>query len=422
VIRVSGCSRPAGHPIQLSIVRILDKKNDTSLALALIASAAVIFQQPLRIVIDAAHDMELRYHIDLIPGLTVLVATFAFHQYKKWQQARAAAQSAAAEAEHERARAVELERLVALGRSLGSALEPLAVRQVFWRYLPEFARERELWMTTVKATGVDLLVRDATAATQRTPDVLEAIAAEAINAPAGIDVHGEGVAVGEDLCFQMVVGQTVLGIVGVRNVPELTRSERRALGAAVALLAIAIRNVQLLTQTRESSVRDHLTGCFNRSHGIETLANELKRASRTGHPVAVLMFDLDQFKAVNDQYGHLTGDAMLAEVGLHVSRTLRASDTKCRYGGDEFLVILPDTPLAGAERAADALILDLGLLQIRTDTGMISPTVSVGVAVSEEGENDALSLVARADAALYRAKQLGRNRYTVAPAGSDAVM
>jgi diguanylate cyclase (GGDEF)-like protein len=219
----------------------------------------------------------------------------------------------------------------------------------------------------------------------------------------------------------MVVGQTVLGIVGVRNVPGLAERERRALGAAVALLAIAIHNVQLLMQSRESSVRDHLTGCFNRSHGIETLANELKRASRSGHAVSVLMFDLDRFKTVNDLYGHLTGDAMLAEVGRHLSRLLRSSDTKCRYGGDEFLVILPDTPLAGAERAASALIVDLGLLQIPADTGVISPTVSVGVAVSEEGDTDALSLVARADAALYRAKQLGRNRYSVAPASSDAV-
>src|SRR6266436_1710376 len=106
--------------------------------------------------------MEVRYHIDLIPGLTVLVATFAFHQYKKWQHAKAAAAAAAAETEHERSRVVELERLVALGRALGSALEPLALRQVFWRHLPAFARDRELWMTTARTTtGMDLLVSDA---------------------------------------------------------------------------------------------------------------------------------------------------------------------------------------------------------------------------------------------------------------------
>jgi diguanylate cyclase (GGDEF)-like protein len=104
---------------------------------------------------------------------------------------------------------------------------------------------------------------------------------------------------------------------------------------------------------------------------------------------------------------------MLAAVGRHLSRTLRSTDIKCRYGGDEFLIILPDTPLAGAERAADALVVDIGLLQIRCDATSISPTISIGVAVSEDDEVDALVLVARADAALYRAKQLGRNRYSV---------
>lgn len=400
----------------MSAVRFIDRKNDTSLALALIASAAVIFQQPLRLVIDAAHDIELRYHIDLIPGLTVLIATFAFHQYKKWQQAKAMAVSAEAEVKHERSRATELERLVALGRALGSALEPAALRQIFWRHLPEFSENREIWMITAKGGSLDLVFRDATVASQRSLSDLERIAAQAMAVHLGPDAQFDGIEVDGDLCFQMVVGTNRLGIVGVRNEPRLSQTTRRGLGAAVALLAVAIRNVQTLTESRESSFRDQLTGCFNRTYALGALDNELKRASRSGRQVSVLMFDLDHFKSVNDSHGHLVGDAMLTAVGTHISRTLRATDVKCRYGGDEFLIVLPDTPAAGAEHAADALILELGRIQVRTDTGLISPTVSVGVAVSEEGEIDPLPLVARADGALYRAKQLGRNRFAVASA------
>jgi diguanylate cyclase (GGDEF)-like protein len=275
-------------------------------------------------------------------------------------------------------------------------------------------------MITAKDGGLDHVVRDATASTQRSIEVLEAIATEALAIHLSPDAQFEGFEVRDDLCFQLTVGSVKIGIVGVRNNPPLTAPQRRALGAAVALLAVAIRNVQELTHSRETSFRDQLTGCFNRTYALEALESELKRASRSGRPVSVLMFDLDQFKLVNDSHGHLVGDAMLAAVGEHISRTLRATDVKCRYGGDEFLLVLPDTPLAGAERAADALIAEVGALRIETETDAVSPQISVGVAVCEDGEVDALPLVARADGALYRAKQLGRNRYSVAT-GTDSV-
>ena len=270
-------------------MRVLDPKNDTSLALALIAGAVVIFQQPLRLLVDSARDLELRYHLDLIPGLTLLVAAFAFHQYRKRQQAKASERAAAAEAAHERSRVAELERLVALGRSLGSALEPAAIRQVLWRFLPAFAGERELWMLTTKPSGWDTFVRDATVPAQRSTEVLEALAARAVAMSQQGEARGSGVLIDDDVCFAMVVGDGVLGVVGVRNQPPLAPGERRALEAAVSLLAIAIRNVQLLAYTRESSVSDHLTGCFNRAYALETLANELKRAMRSGQPLSVIM-------------------------------------------------------------------------------------------------------------------------------------
>jgi len=394
-------------------MRLLDR-NDTSLAIALVAGSLVIFQKPLHMLIDAAHDIELRYNIDLLPGLVVLVGAFAFHEYRKRQQAKAAAERAAAEAAQERQRSAELERLVAFGGALGRALDSLALRQVIWRYLPAFARDRELWMLTRTKTGWENVLRDATTSSVRSNDALESIASQALSAPAPGDAHAEGIVVGDDVCFPMVVGDAALGVVGVRHPTPLSLADRRAIGAAVALLAIAIRNVQLLTQTRESSVRDQLTGCFNRAYAIEALASELQRSRRSGRPVSVMMFDVDKLKRINDDFGHLAGDALLAAVAGQVATTLRASDIKCRWGGDEFLIILPDTPRSGAEHAGASLTHEVGAVHVPTPTGSVSPTISVGVAVAENGECDPLALVGRADAALYKAKQTGRNRFVIA--------
>jgi two-component system cell cycle response regulator len=95
---------------------------------------------------------------------------------------------------------------------------------------------------------------------------------------------------------------------------------------------------------------------------------------------------------------------------------LRASDLKCRWGGDEFLIVLPDTPLSGAEHAGGSLTRECETLHVHTPSGIVSPTISVGVAVAEACEIDPMALVARADAALYKAKHSGRNRFVVASA------
>ena len=394
-------------------MRLLDR-NDTALVIAFVAGAIVIFQKPLHVLIEAAHGVELRYNIDLLPGLVVLVGALAFHEFSKRQHAKAAAERAEQDVAQERQRSAELERLVAFGSALGTALDTLALRQVSWRYLPAFARDRELWVIIRGKTGWEHVLRDATSSATRPAEALEAIASEALMVPAHSDAHPEGLPIGEDVCFPMVVGDASLGVVGVRNAPLLSAADRRGLGAAVSLLAIAIRNVQLLTQTRESSVRDQLTGCFNRAYAIETLGSELQRARRTGRPLSIMMFDVDKLKRVNDDHGHLIGDAMLAAVASQVTATLRASDIKCRWGGDEFLVILPDTPRSGAEHAGASLTREVSTVVVPATHGTVTPTISVGVAVAENGECDPLALVARADAALYKAKHAGRNRFVIA--------
>jgi diguanylate cyclase (GGDEF)-like protein len=399
-------------------MRLVDRK-DTWLAIALVAGALVIFRKPLHMLIDVAHGVELRYNIDLLPGLVLLVGAFTFHTFRKRHQAaviaeqtRALAEVAAAEITHERQHSAELERLVALGSALGGALDTFALRQVFWRYFPAFALDRQLWALTRTKNGWEHLPRDGAAAL-RPAAMIESIATDALSTPTTGDNQAEGILVGDDVCFPMVVGDASPGVVGVRNVPVMSIGDRRALGAAVALLAIAIRNVQLLTQTRENSVRDQLTGCFNRAYAIESLGSELQRSRRTGRPLSVMMFDVDRLKRINDDYGHLAGDALLAAVAGQVTATLRASDIKCRWGGDEFLIILPDTPRTGAEHAGASLTREVSTVIVPTPSGSVSPTISVGVAVAENGECDPLALVARADAALYKAKQAGRNRFVM---------
>lgn len=393
-------------------MRLIDR-SDTSLVLALVASALVVFHQPLRVLFDTARAVEVRYGLDLLPGLTVLVGTFGFHQYRKRQAVREAMLAASAEAEAERLRAAELERLVTMGQALGSALDPAAVRQVFWRTMPACAGDRELWMLTRTRDTWDM-ARDAAHGSERTDEMLES-RAQAVLARRHEQLgHVHGLGFDEDLCFPMMVGEVAVGVVGVRNSPLVTPQEASGIAAAVAVLAIAIRNAQLLEQTRESSIRDGLTGCFNRSFGLETLRTELKRARRTGRTASVMMIDIDDFKSVNDQHGHLTGDAVLAAIGARLAAVLRTSDVKCRYGGDEFLVILPDTPLPGAERAAAMLVEEMAQLTVDVPAGRISPHVSVGVAASGEGEQEPRTLIARADQALYEAKRNGRNRVVTA--------
>jgi diguanylate cyclase len=122
------------------------------------------------------------------------------------------------------------------------------------------------------------------------------------------------------------------------------------------------------------------------------------------------MFDIDHFKAINDRYGHLCGDAVLRTVGRRMHEVLRSSDIKCRYGGEEFLILLPDTPLVGAERVADTLRRALDAQPMEWNGVHVPFTASFGVTAAATGEIDGEALIDRADRALYRAKEAGRNR------------
>ena len=230
-------------------------------------------------------------------------------------------------------------------QALANALEPATLQQALWRYLPAFAGEREFWMLTRRPDRWETFLQDATATRTRPLEELEAIADRALSPDTLADARLTGIVEGDVLCFPMVAAGAAVGVLGIHDGAAITGDQRKALGAATGLIAIAVRNVQLFLETREHSLRDSLTNCFNRGHGLETLDGELRRARRSRQPLSILMFDIDRFKTINDELGHLRGDDLLRAVGAQLTRVLRSTDVRCRYGGDEFLIILPDTPL-----------------------------------------------------------------------------
>ena len=122
------------------------------------------------------------------------------------------------------------------------------------------------------------------------------------------------------------------------------------------------------------------------------------------------MFDIDHFKTINDELGHLRGDDLLRAVGAQLTRVLRSTDMRCRYGGDEFLIILPDTPLIGAQQVAESVRREMATLAMVAGGKTIPVTVSVGIAAAGPAELGVTALIERADDALYQAKRAGRDR------------
>jgi diguanylate cyclase (GGDEF)-like protein len=184
--------------------------------------------------------------------------------------------------------------------------------------------------------------------------------------------------------------------------------------------AMALENARLYEDARKLADRDQLTGFFNHRYLHERLGEEVVRSQRSKTPLAVLMIDLDGFKLVNDTFGHLFGDRVLAWVAEELRATLRASDIPARYGGDEFAVILPDTDRDAAWLAAQRILAALGERAFQSpDRSPVSIGCSIGVAAYPLDGRTAQDLIARADAAMYRVKDTGgASAELAAPAGT----
>ena len=173
---------------------------------------------------------------------------------------------------------------------------------------------------------------------------------------------------------------------------------------------IALVVARLVTELHRLSRHDALTGLLNRRAMEEALAAQVQRSRRSGESFVVMMLDLDHFKRINDQHGHAVGDLALKHVSQLLSRTMREADRLARFGGEEFVMLMPAATLAQAEPVAERLRDLLATTPLVHEAAQAPLSVSVGVAAWRGGEDDASRLLSRADAALFQAKVQGRNR------------
>jgi len=173
--------------------------------------------------------------------------------------------------------------------------------------------------------------------------------------------------------------------------------------------AIAIRNAQLYEEMESLAVTDSLTGLYNRRYFFEFAENEVQRSKRYGKKLSLVMMDIDHFKRVNDKFGHQTGDLVLKMISDIALRNLRKVDVMCRFGGEEFVILLPETSGEEAFVAAERICRGIEEARLETEKGQVSVTVSMGV-VNLGKEIDSLNdLIREADRAMYKAKDQGRN-------------
>lgn len=231
---------------------------------------------------------------------------------------------------------------------------------------------------------------------------------------------------GHTLCVPFVVDGATLGLMSLHEGRDATQqpadrpdvrgpivpsAHERLAQAASEQFSLAVANLELRNELRDRSIRDALTGLYNRRYLDEVLARELHRASRTGTPVSVLMLDIDHFKDLNDTHGHAAGDAVLAEMAAAVLSSIRTEDVACRYGGEEFVVVMAGLDPVEAVERAEQIRARIALHGFGWDGQSLGPlTISIGVATAPQHGSATDQLLGAADTALYRAKGNGRNR------------
>ncbi len=219
------------------------------------------------------------------------------------------------------------------------------------------------------------------------------------------------------VCIPMSAHGELMGLFYIKCRPENTEEPRcKTLGLMVAeRVALAIANLRLRESLQRQSIRDSLTGLFNRRYMETTVERELRQAQRQGHSVGFIMMDLDHFKQFNDTYGHGAGDSLISALGEYLSSSIRGGDIACRFGGDEFVLILPQATLSDTVQRAEELREGLRRVTINYKGMTLGPvTASIGVSAYPDHAIAMDPLLSLADMALYRAKDDGRDRVNIA--------
>lgn len=214
-------------------------------------------------------------------------------------------------------------------------------------------------------------------------------------------------------CVPVKSHDKVFGVIQLINSIEggvFDEEDEQILTAIADFAGIAISNAKALDKIKQLVVTDDLTGLYNSRYFFEQIDYELERARRYQSPLSLVFFDLDHFKNVNDTYGHLTGSRLLAEVGAVVAENIRKTDKAARYGGDEFVIILPHTDRSGAYSFATKLHNELNQREFFSNTGeRLKVSGSFGIASFPDDALNSSELISLADEAMYLVKETGRN-------------
>jgi diguanylate cyclase (GGDEF)-like protein len=213
---------------------------------------------------------------------------------------------------------------------------------------------------------------------------------------------------GASVCTPSLVGGEVIGAVLVERDVAIEEADERRVQETVSQAAPVLANLRTLSLAESRALTDTLTGLPNKRSIEDTLKRMTAHAGRSLSPLAAIMLDLDHFKQVNDLYGHNKGDEVLAAVGATITGCLRESDFAGRYGGEEFLLLLPDTDRDGAMATAERVRTAIAALRIHGEDRAV--TASLGLALMPDDAGESTLLLRCADRALYAAKRAGRNR------------
>lgn len=220
------------------------------------------------------------------------------------------------------------------------------------------------------------------------------------------------------LCLPLTVQGEMLGVLSlIDNTVQMGGHPPGLKQMAVSVgetIKLSLSNLKLRDELRRQAIHDPLTGLFNRRYLDETLPRELNRTQRLGTPLCVVMLDIDGFKQFNDTFGHDPGDSLLCEFGRILREHLRKSDISCRYGGDEFVLVLPDSSIADTQERVEQIRIFIKGLRIHHGEQMVGEiTLSAGIAQSPEHGADESELLRAADEAMYTAKQAGGDRSAI---------
>lgn len=327
-----------------------------------------------------------------------------------------------------RAHAERRETLIETVRGVNATLDPSKVAAWIVQHAAEWIPAPCRGLVATDGEGQPVILADEGLTPALTPALLAAAAwvskhgRELFSADASRDARVGGQVCGSIVAFPLAsrAGRTVAAIVALdpspsSSVPGIPPATLAALRTILEPQAIALENALTVQRAESLSVTDDLTSLYNSRYLNQVLRRETKRASRSGRPLSLLFIDLDGFKQVNDQHGHLCGSKALVEAAGVIRGCARETDVVARFGGDEFSLILPDTGREGAVSLAVRIRERIAEYEfLKTDGLSVGLTASVGVATLPDVAGSAEELIRAADMAMYRVKEAGKNGIHVA--------